>query len=333
MVDQTVTRGVDEEGHGISGEYRFGPVKLSGQYGEYERTGTTKQKSYQVGAQWYTGKHQFIATYSASKDGGANGAVQPECDLTAVGYRYNFSRRTFFITSYARVQNDQGNLCNFGSGGAHHHQRPGSAGLQRRHAHRVLTAPGFPPGLEQNRIRRRTMKSRFTALALAMLAVPGIAAAADTTQVPCRTTEECNALAARIGAVVPAPGAKGNATSAIDQAEDQFYWLNKINKASAVMLVEEKIVSPDLGPPSRGRKPHHRAGGKPDGKRPSDVLQIEKIITDEIGPDASLIHTGRSRQDMYATYRMAKLRNELLDFSDALNGMRERVLAAVRRRT
>ena len=116
MVDQTATRGVDEEGHGISGEYRFGPVKLSGQYGEYERTGTTKQKSYQVGAQWYTGKHQFIATYSASKDGGANGAVQPECDLTAVGYRYNFSRRTYFITSYAKVQNDQGNLCNFGSG-------------------------------------------------------------------------------------------------------------------------------------------------------------------------------------------------------------------------
>lgn len=116
MVDQTVTRGVDEEGHGISGEYRFGPLKLSGQYGEYERTGTTKQKSYQVGAQWYAGKHQFIATYSASKDGGATGAVQPECDLAAAGYRYNFTRRTFFITSYARVQNDQGNLCNFGSG-------------------------------------------------------------------------------------------------------------------------------------------------------------------------------------------------------------------------
>src|SRR3569832_756189 len=67
--------------------------------------------------------------------------------------------------------------------------------------------------------------------------------------------------------------------------------------------------------------------GKPGGKRPSDVLQIEKIITDSIGPDASLIHTGRSRQDMYATYRMAKLRNEVLDFSDALDGLRERLLA------
>jgi predicted porin len=116
MVDQATTPDVDEEGHGISGEYRFGPVKLSGQYGEYARTGSTKQKSYQVGAQWYIGKHQLIATYSASKDGGAVNGAQPECDLAALGYRYNFSRRTFFITSYARVENDVGRLCNFGSG-------------------------------------------------------------------------------------------------------------------------------------------------------------------------------------------------------------------------
>ena len=115
-VGQTATAGVDEEGNGISGEYRFGPVKLSGQYGEYERTRATKQKSYQAGVQYYLGKHQFILTYSASKDGGlATAAVQPECDLTAVGYRYNFTRRTFLIASYAKVENDTGSLCNFGS--------------------------------------------------------------------------------------------------------------------------------------------------------------------------------------------------------------------------
>ena len=116
LVDQAVSRDVEEEGHGVSGEYRLGSLKLSGQVGQYSRTGTTKQKSYQVGAQWFAGKHRFIATYSASKDGGATGAVQPECDLAALGYRYDFSRRTFFIASWARVQNDEGNLCNFGSG-------------------------------------------------------------------------------------------------------------------------------------------------------------------------------------------------------------------------
>ncbi len=115
-IGATATAGVDEEGHGLSGEYRVGPVKFSGQYGEYERTASTKQKSYQAGIQYYLGKHQFIATYSASKDGGASAAaVQPKCDLTAVGYRYNYSKRTFLIASYAKVDNETGNLCNFGS--------------------------------------------------------------------------------------------------------------------------------------------------------------------------------------------------------------------------
>ena len=172
------------------------------------------------------------------------------------------------------------------------------------------------------------MKSRLTALALTMLAVPGIATAADTTQAPCRTTEECNALAARIGATVPAPSAKGNATSATDQAEDQFHWVNKINKASTVMLTEEKIVSPELGAAiAKGVSHVIEQAKKPEGKRPADVMQVEKIITDQVGPDASMIHTGRSRQDMYATYRMAKLRNQTLDYSDALNSLRQRLLA------
>jgi predicted porin len=115
-IDGSTTPGVDEEGNGISGEYVIGPVKLSGQYGEYRRTGTATQKSYQVGAQWRAGRHTLIGTYSASKDGGAAGAAQPECDLAALGYKYAFSRRSFLIASYARVQNDTGSLCNFGSG-------------------------------------------------------------------------------------------------------------------------------------------------------------------------------------------------------------------------
>ena len=55
-------------------------------------------------------------------------------------------------------------------------------------------------------------------------------------------------------------------------------------------------------------------------------MQIEKIVTDAVGPDGSLIHAGRSRQDMYATFRAAQLRNQVLDFSDALNSLRDRVL-------
>ncbi|MGZ3362079.1 MAG: hypothetical protein ACXU84_22390, partial [Xanthobacteraceae bacterium] len=89
------------------------------------------------------------------------------------------------------------------------------------------------------------MKPIITALMLSTTCVPCIARAADTGQLPCATTAECKQQAAKVGA---APVALGTlATSQTDQAEDQFYWLNKINRASAVMLVEEKIVTPDLG--------------------------------------------------------------------------------------
>ena len=167
-------------------------------------------------------------------------------------------------------------------------------------------------------------------LALALAAFP--AAAADAGAFACKTTAECAEQAARIGAFVPAPAAKGNSTSPLDQAEDQFYWMNKINKASIVMLVEEKILPLETGRTiARGIVHTLDESAKPGGKRPSDVMQIERIITDNIGPDGSLIHAGRSRQDMYATFRAARLRNQVLDFSDALASLRERMLVTAAR--
>ncbi|MCY7389396.1 MAG: argininosuccinate lyase, partial [Burkholderiales bacterium] len=122
------------------------------------------------------------------------------------------------------------------------------------------------------------------------------AQAADTGKLPCGTTAECNQQAAKVGATVAPSAAKDNTTSATDQAEDQFFWVNKINKASAVMLTEEKILTPEMGQKIAKGASHAIAQAKqPGGKRPADVLQIEAIISEAIGADASLIHTGRSR--------------------------------------
>ena len=168
----------------------------------------------------------------------------------------------------------------------------------------------------------------FSVLALSCLVAATLATAADTGQLPCGTTAECNQQAAKIGATVAPSPSKSNTTSASDQNEDQFFWINMINKASAVMLTEEKILTPVMGQKiAKGANHAIAQATQPGGKRPSDVLQVEAIIADAIGPDASLIHTGRSRQDMYATFRMAKLRAQLLDYADALNALRGRLLA------
>ncbi|MBT1118208.1 argininosuccinate lyase [Stutzerimonas nitrititolerans] len=145
--------------------------------------------------------------------------------------------------------------------------------------------------------------------------------AADTADLPCRTTAECAAEAAKIGATVERSGARQG------KHDDQFTWVNRINKASIIMLTEEKIVSRQQGREiARGVQHVIDQAGKPNGKKPSDVLQIERIMIDKIGPQASLIHSGRSRQDMYATYRLATLRSQLLDYTDAMNDTRAQLL-------
>jgi predicted porin len=104
-----VAASTSEDGIGIAASYKFGAVKLSGQFGRYER-GSVEDESFMVGLDWAFGKHVLLASIQhAEVDGGA------ECDMGSIGYRYDFSRRTFFIASYTKVENDNGMNCNFGS--------------------------------------------------------------------------------------------------------------------------------------------------------------------------------------------------------------------------
>ena len=128
--------------------------------------------------------------------------------------------------------------------------------------------------------------------------------AANTGELPCTTTEQCAAQAAKVGATPDSSQTEHKAKG--DPTQTQFAWLNRINKASIVMLTEAGIVEPEMGQKIAGGVRYAIAqADQPGGTRPSDVLQLEKIMTDKIGPEASLIHSGRSRQDMLATYRLA----------------------------
>lgn len=168
------------------------------------------------------------------------------------------------------------------------------------------------------------MKLKLTGLCVSLaLTLPGLTLAQNAADLPCRTTEECQAQAAKLRGNV----SKG-ATSAQAKAEDQFFWLNKVNKASAVMLYEQGIVPEELaGKLARGVQHAIDQAGQPGGKRPTDVLQLEKIIMEVVGPEASLIHTGRSRQDMNMTIQQARLRLAILDFNDSVNVVRGKLLA------
>lgn len=166
----------------------------------------------------------------------------------------------------------------------------------------------------------------FIFLLLAAMAIPPFAWAADTGDLPCKTTKECNDQASKL---LGMGGAANGATSvSVTNAPDKFDWINKINKASVVMLMEKKVFSPQQGAlMAKGVDYAIKQGLQPDGKRPVDVLQIERVMSDHVGPEVSIIHAGRSRQDMYSTFNAAMLRDQMLTYADALVQLRARMLA------
>jgi argininosuccinate lyase len=101
---------------------------------------------------------------------------------------------------------------------------------------------------------------------------------------------------------------------------DDFFWLGEINKASAVINTEEGLLDRALAPRiAAGLDAMLKAGAQPGGKRPTLVITFEPLLIEAAGVEATLLHAGRSSQDMLSTVRAAIMRDELLKLADQLN--------------
>jgi len=101
---------------------------------------------------------------------------------------------------------------------------------------------------------------------------------------------------------------------------DDFYWLGEINKATAVINSEEGLLDKNLAPLAyRGISKVLADGDKPGGKRPDLVITFEPLLIEAAGPQITLLHAGRSSQDMLSTVRVAMLRDEMLTLAEQLN--------------
>ncbi len=101
---------------------------------------------------------------------------------------------------------------------------------------------------------------------------------------------------------------------------DEFFWLGEMNKASLVINTDEGLIEKASAPVfAKGIDKVITAGNQEGAKRPSSVITFEPLLIAAAGPEITLLHAGRSSQDMHATYRSAILRDDLLRLAQQLH--------------
>lgn len=121
-------------------------------------------------------------------------------------------------------------------------------------------------------------------------------------------------------AIVALPAFAQQQAAPKEPVRDEFFWLGEINKASTVINSEQGLLDRALAPKlAQGIARVIEAGNQPGAKRPSTVISFEPLMIKEAGVEVTLIHAGRSSQDMHATYRAAIMRDRLLALADQLN--------------
>lgn len=115
---------------------------------------------------------------------------------------------------------------------------------------------------------------------------------------------------------------------------DEFFWLGQINKATAVINTDEGLLDKAIAPRmAAGIAKVIEDGNQPGGERPSTVIKFEPLLIKAAGPEVTLLHAGRSSQDMHATYRAAILRDGVLTLADHLNKASKSLVKLAERHT
>lgn len=101
---------------------------------------------------------------------------------------------------------------------------------------------------------------------------------------------------------------------------DEFFWLGQMNKASTIINSEEGLLDKAMVPKiAAGIVKVLDDGAQANARRPSTVISFEPLLIRAAGQDITLLHAGRSSQDMHATYRAAILKDDLLALAEQLN--------------
>lgn len=121
-------------------------------------------------------------------------------------------------------------------------------------------------------------------------------------------------------ALVVGTALAGSVSIAQAEERDEFFWLGEINKASIIINSDEGLLPKEDTPEiASALQQVIDAGNQPEGERPSAVIKFEPFWIEAGGLEVTLVHAGRSSQDMHATYRAAIQRDKLLALAEQLS--------------
>ena len=103
--------GSKETAHAVGGTFAFGPVKLGVVAERIKKSNKTDQKPWMANIVYTMGNNQFSFQHEELEGGANSNAAQPDCDVNAIGWQYNFSKRTFTLAQYVRIKNNAAANC------------------------------------------------------------------------------------------------------------------------------------------------------------------------------------------------------------------------------
>ena len=128
--------------------------------------------------------------------------------------------------------------------------------------------------------------------------------------------------------VMTMAGMMAASTGFAGEVHDNFYWLGQINKASCVINTDEGLITEEQG--GRFAKSIEQVlkdGAKPGAERPKLVITFEPLLIKACGSEEiTVLHAGRSSQDMLSTVTFAKTREELINLAATMNDMQASLL-------
>jgi argininosuccinate lyase len=118
------------------------------------------------------------------------------------------------------------------------------------------------------------------------------------------------------------------AQASAQEANDGFKWLDRLNRASLVMLHEEGIVSTEQASKiADAVDALYEAAKEPGFKRTTSYSSIEPWLINFSGPEVTRLHTGRSSWDVDQTRNRLLFRENILDIYSALIDARQALLS------